>query len=254
MQAAFPSAGYLVFGWGARDYYMARNPDIGDILRAVASGPAVMLGGYVEVAASQQTGDPRNRQLMAAGLSLDNLVGAGEDFGRDRETERLPSVEVHCQFEFAGWLNGHSSGLRTLEDPVDKTCGTAEQVLVIGGERHQSPFGGKNTKGVDCRQSRFRGQRDDSSALGRAKRAGSRINGFAAFAAQPRKGKFEGLPSRRLEHQGLDALSPSLASDVLPLLVEAGITPDDNCEPMQTRDELSQQLQPFGNHFGRGQT
>ena len=42
-EAEFPSAGYLVFGWGARDYYMARNPGIGDILRAVASGPAVML-------------------------------------------------------------------------------------------------------------------------------------------------------------------------------------------------------------------
>jgi Protein of unknown function (DUF2459) len=43
LKAEFPSAGYLVFGWGARDYYMARNPGIGDILRAVASGPAVML-------------------------------------------------------------------------------------------------------------------------------------------------------------------------------------------------------------------
>ena len=43
LKAEFPSAGYLVFGWGARDYYMARNPGIGDILRAVAWGPAVML-------------------------------------------------------------------------------------------------------------------------------------------------------------------------------------------------------------------
>jgi hypothetical protein len=33
----------LVFGWGARDYYMARNPGIGDLLRAAAPGPAVML-------------------------------------------------------------------------------------------------------------------------------------------------------------------------------------------------------------------
>jgi len=30
-----------------------------------------------------------------------------------RETERLRSVEVHCQFEFAGWLNRHSGGLGT---------------------------------------------------------------------------------------------------------------------------------------------
>ena len=39
----FPSARYLVFGWGARDYYMAQNAGIGDLLRAVAPGPAVML-------------------------------------------------------------------------------------------------------------------------------------------------------------------------------------------------------------------
>ena len=43
LKTDFPSARYLVFGWGARDYYMAQNPDIGDLLRAAASGPAVML-------------------------------------------------------------------------------------------------------------------------------------------------------------------------------------------------------------------
>ena len=43
LKPEFPSARYLVFGWGARDYYMARNPGIGDILRALAPGPAVML-------------------------------------------------------------------------------------------------------------------------------------------------------------------------------------------------------------------
>jgi hypothetical protein len=39
----FPNARYPVFGWGARDYYMARNPGIEDLLRAAAPGPAVML-------------------------------------------------------------------------------------------------------------------------------------------------------------------------------------------------------------------
>jgi uncharacterized protein (TIGR02117 family) len=39
----FPGAEYLVFGWGARDYYMARNPGIADLLRAAVPGPAVML-------------------------------------------------------------------------------------------------------------------------------------------------------------------------------------------------------------------
>jgi Protein of unknown function (DUF2459) len=43
LKPEFPSARYLVFGWGAHDYYMAQNPGIGDLLRAVASGPGVML-------------------------------------------------------------------------------------------------------------------------------------------------------------------------------------------------------------------
>jgi uncharacterized protein (TIGR02117 family) len=50
LKREFPSARYLVFGWGARDYYMARNPDIGDILRALAPGPAVMLVIPLEMA------------------------------------------------------------------------------------------------------------------------------------------------------------------------------------------------------------
>jgi uncharacterized protein (TIGR02117 family) len=39
----FPSARYLVFGWGARDYYMAQDFGLGDLLRAAIPGPAVML-------------------------------------------------------------------------------------------------------------------------------------------------------------------------------------------------------------------
>jgi uncharacterized protein (TIGR02117 family) len=39
----FPSARYLVFGWGARDYYMAQDFGLGDLLRAAVPGPAVML-------------------------------------------------------------------------------------------------------------------------------------------------------------------------------------------------------------------
>jgi uncharacterized protein (TIGR02117 family) len=43
LKREFPGARYLVFGWGAHDYYMSQNPSIGDLLQAVASGPAVML-------------------------------------------------------------------------------------------------------------------------------------------------------------------------------------------------------------------
>ena len=43
LKTDFPAARWLVFGWGAHDYYMAPDPSIGDLLRAAASGPAVML-------------------------------------------------------------------------------------------------------------------------------------------------------------------------------------------------------------------
>jgi uncharacterized protein (TIGR02117 family) len=39
----FADVPYVIFGWGARDYYMARNPGIADALRAATPGPAVML-------------------------------------------------------------------------------------------------------------------------------------------------------------------------------------------------------------------
>ena len=40
---AFPGARFLVFGWGQRDYYMAREPTIGDLLGATLPSPAVTL-------------------------------------------------------------------------------------------------------------------------------------------------------------------------------------------------------------------
>ena len=46
----FAGARFLVFGWGARDYYMARNPGIGEVLRAIVPGPAVMLVIPLDVA------------------------------------------------------------------------------------------------------------------------------------------------------------------------------------------------------------
>jgi uncharacterized protein (TIGR02117 family) len=39
----FPGSRYLVFGWGERNYYMAPSPTIEDAMRALFSGPAVLL-------------------------------------------------------------------------------------------------------------------------------------------------------------------------------------------------------------------
>jgi uncharacterized protein (TIGR02117 family) len=39
----FPGARYLSFGWGERNYYMARAPTAGDAMSALFPGPAVLL-------------------------------------------------------------------------------------------------------------------------------------------------------------------------------------------------------------------
>ena len=41
LKLGFGNARYLVFGWGARDYYMSRDPGLEDLLRAAVPGPAV---------------------------------------------------------------------------------------------------------------------------------------------------------------------------------------------------------------------
>jgi uncharacterized protein (TIGR02117 family) len=43
IEREFPDASYLTFGWGERDYYMAPDPGVMDLLGAVVPGPAVML-------------------------------------------------------------------------------------------------------------------------------------------------------------------------------------------------------------------
>jgi len=43
LQGAAPAAQYFVFGWGQRNYYMARHPGLGDLVEAATPGPAVML-------------------------------------------------------------------------------------------------------------------------------------------------------------------------------------------------------------------
>jgi uncharacterized protein (TIGR02117 family) len=43
LKSEFPGARWLVFGWGARDYYMAPNPGLAEAMRALSPGPAVML-------------------------------------------------------------------------------------------------------------------------------------------------------------------------------------------------------------------
>jgi uncharacterized protein (TIGR02117 family) len=43
LRSTAPEAQYFVFGWGQRNYYMARDPGFGDLVEAAVATPAVML-------------------------------------------------------------------------------------------------------------------------------------------------------------------------------------------------------------------
>ena len=80
-----PDARYVVFGWGQRDYYMARNPGLGDLLAATAPGPSVVLviplpespaayfstGATVFAIPVSQAGLDRLSQFISASLEKD---------------------------------------------------------------------------------------------------------------------------------------------------------------------------------------
>lgn len=55
--AGFAGARYVVFGWGARGFYMAQNPGFADLLRAAVPGPAVVLVIPLSVSPGAYFGD-----------------------------------------------------------------------------------------------------------------------------------------------------------------------------------------------------
>jgi uncharacterized protein (TIGR02117 family) len=66
-----PGAQFLAFGWGERNYYMARAPTIGDAMRALLPGPAVLL-------VTPLHGEPRNSRPAAQIFQI-GLTTAGFD-------------------------------------------------------------------------------------------------------------------------------------------------------------------------------
>ena len=78
LKSSFPNAKYLVFGWGAQDYYTAQNPGIEDLLRAVVPGPAVMLVVPLEVSPEISAGAA---DAFVLPISRDGLERLSEFFG-----------------------------------------------------------------------------------------------------------------------------------------------------------------------------
>lgn len=66
----FPGARYLSFGWGERNYYMARAPTVGDAMSALFPGPAVLLVTplYNQLRESRANAQVFELSLSTAGL------------------------------------------------------------------------------------------------------------------------------------------------------------------------------------------
>jgi uncharacterized protein (TIGR02117 family) len=88
----FPGAQYLSFGWGERNYFMAREPTVGDAMSALFPGPAVLLVTplYRPPRDSRPSGQVFEVGLSTAGLDrLSNHLWAAFEKSGDGTPRRL---------------------------------------------------------------------------------------------------------------------------------------------------------------------
>jgi uncharacterized protein (TIGR02117 family) len=88
----FPGAQYLSFGWGERNYYMARAPTVGDAMSALFPGPAVLLVTplYMPLRDSRADAQVFELRLSTAGIDrLLNFLWAAFEKSADGTTRRL---------------------------------------------------------------------------------------------------------------------------------------------------------------------
>jgi uncharacterized protein (TIGR02117 family) len=71
----FPGARYLTFGWGDRNYYMARAPTVGDAMSALFPGPAVLLVTPLYLPPRDSRSGAQVFELGLSPAGLDRLSG-----------------------------------------------------------------------------------------------------------------------------------------------------------------------------------
>src|SRR6516165_10004496 len=94
-------------------------------------------------------------------LLFDDLVGAGEDKGWDRQAKVLRGPEVHDEIELDRLLDRQVSGLGALQDAIDIVGRPMEVVRNIRPIGHQAAVVGIVALRIDRRQMRLVDQRYD---------------------------------------------------------------------------------------------
>jgi uncharacterized protein (TIGR02117 family) len=73
LEREFPGASYFTFGWGERGYYMAADPGVADLLRALLPRPAVMLVRALHRSPAETFGNTNVYAVLVSREGMDRL-------------------------------------------------------------------------------------------------------------------------------------------------------------------------------------
>ena len=141
----------------------------------------------------QRTFDRRRASIEDAehAFSLDHLLGAGKQYPRDHEAESLRRLEIDHKLEFRRCLHRKIRRLGAAENAAHVLRCAPELVYGIHAVRHEAPRLGKVPIGVNCRNAKLCGERDDKVTMHAHEIIRHENEAASRFSAKFRDGIFD---------------------------------------------------------------